>query len=81
MRNQKAISVRMNVDTLFTIDSEVSTGSTNRNRFINDACRAYNELIDLNRYAATLENPKQARTRVMSFLIRWSPKLFTVMNS
>ncbi len=80
MRNQKAISVRMNVDTLFTLDSEVSTGSTNRNRLINDACRAYNELLDLNRYAATLEHPKQLRSQVMSFFFRWSPNLFKVMK-
>ena len=77
---QKAISMRINHDILFMVDSEASTGNNTRNRILNNGARMYCDLIDMNRRVKILHDLKEQRYEVLQFLHRYAPNAFQVIR-
>ena len=78
--NQKAISMRIDHDILFMVDSEVRVGLYTRNRILNNGARMYCDLIDMNRRVNILHNLKEQRYEVLQFLHRYAPNAFQVIR-
>lgn len=73
MVNQKAISVKLDVDTLLDLDAESSLGYMKRNRIINVAVRMYLDAKDTKRrwrHALSIEEKAAEYAR---FNLRWFP--------
>ena len=77
---QKAISMRIDHDTLFMVDSEAGTGNNTRNRILNKGARMYCDLKDMNRRVNILQNPKEQLYEVLQFLCRYAPNAYQVIK-
>lgn len=74
MVNQKAISARINNYTLWQIEQEVMTGSTNRNKILNEGARMYLSLLDAKR-AYHCHVDQDTRANILNgFLKSWFPE-------
>lgn len=74
MVNQKAISARINNYTLWQIEQEVMTGSTNRNKILNEGARMYLSLLDAKR-AYHCHVDQDTRAKILNgFLKSWFPE-------
>lgn len=74
MVNQKAISARINVNTLWEIEQETMTGSTNRNELLNNGAKLYLALLDAKR-AYHCHQDSEVRSKILNgFLKKWWPE-------
>lgn len=74
MVNQKAISARINNYTLWQIEQEVMTGSTNRNKILNEGARMFLSLQDARR-AYRAHGDEDVRKKILNgFLKSWFPE-------
>lgn len=74
MVNQKAISARINNYTLLQIEQEVMTGSTNRNKILNEGARMYLSLQDARR-AYRMHMGEDVKKKILNgFLKSWFPE-------
>lgn len=74
MVNQKAISARINVNTLWQIEQEVMTGSMSRNKILNEGARMYLSLQDARR-AYHAHGDEDVRKKIINgFLKYWFPE-------
>ena len=74
MVNQKAISARINNYTLWQIEQEVMTGSTNRNKILNEGARMFLSLQDARR-AYRAHGDEDVRKKILNgFLKFWFPE-------
>lgn len=74
MVNQKAISARIDNEVLWLIDQEVMTGSTNRNRILNEGSRLWLSLADHRRSYRMHQDPETKKKIVNGFLKSWFPE-------
>lgn len=72
--NQKAISARIDNDVSWLIDQEVMTGSTNRNRILNEGARLWLSLADYRRSYRMHQDPETKKKIVTGFLKSWFPE-------
>lgn len=70
MVTQKAISARIDKKLLEELDLEVSIGTGNRNKIINDAIRQYLDFLDTWRRAAIMSDLTERRIERDLFLAR-----------
>lgn len=72
MINQKALSLKLNVDILEELDQEVNMTCKSRNRIINDAVRLYLDRLDTQRRArAHGVGSPECDKAVAAFLKQW----------
>lgn len=74
MVTQKAISVRIDKKLLQELDLEVSIGTGNRNKLINDAVRMYIDYLDTARQIEVLSNQNAQYITRLKFSSRWFSK-------
>lgn len=70
MVTQKAISARIDKKLLKDLDLEVSIGTGNRNKIINDAIRLYLDLLDTRRRSDIMSDLTERRIERDLFLAR-----------
>ncbi len=73
MVTQKAICLKLDVDTLEQLDKEVSLGWKSRNRIINDAVSLYLELQDHKRRVDAYQSLSDKEDEVRKFIRRQFP--------
>lgn len=74
MVNQKAISARINVNTLWEIEQETMTGSTNRNELLNNGAKLYLDLLDAKRTYRCIPDIEVRSKILKGFLKKWWPE-------
>ena len=72
--NQKAISARIDNYVLWQIEQEVMTGSTNRNKILNQGARLWISLADSRRAYRMHQDPETKKKIVKGFLEYWFPE-------
>lgn len=75
MITQKAISVKLDVDTLLQLDKECDLGYMKRNRIINEAVRMYLDAKDTNRRWRLAYSIEEKAAEYAQFNLRWFSKL------
>lgn len=75
MINQKAISLKIDVQTLEELDKEISLGQQKRNRLINEAIRMYIDAKDTRRRWRQYYRSEDKAQEYEQFLLRWFPHL------
>lgn len=73
MVTQKAICLKLDVNTLEQLDKEVSLGWKSRNRIINDAVSMYLELQDHKRRVRSYQSMSDKEDEVRKFIRRQFP--------
>lgn len=73
--NQKAISVKLDVDTLLQLDKECDLGHMKRNRIINEAVRMYLDAKDTKRRWNLTSSIVEKAAEYAQFNLRWFSKL------
>lgn len=71
MINQKAISLKLDVQTLEDLDKEVSCGYMKRNRIINEAIRMYLDAKDTKRRWSCAVSISDKAAEYAQFNLRW----------
>ena len=71
MVTQKAISARIDKKLLEELDLEVSIGTGNRNKIINDAIRLYIDYLDTVRRMKVMTNQNEQYATRVEFSYRW----------
>lgn len=71
MVNQKAISVKLDVDTLLQLDRECDLGYMKRNRIINEAVRMYLDAKDTKRRWRLAQSIEEKAAEYAQFNLRW----------
>ena len=71
MVNQKAISVKLDVDTLQQLDIECGLGYMKRNRIINEAVRMYLDAKDTKRRWSLTSSIVEKAAEYAQFNLRW----------
>lgn len=71
MVNQKAISVKLDVDTLLQLDKECNLGYMKRNRIINEAVRMYLDAKDTKRRWNLTSSIAEKAGEYAQFNLRW----------
>lgn len=71
MVTQKAISARIDKKLLEELDLEVSIGTGNRNKIINDAIRFYIDYLDTMRRMTVMTNQNEQYATRVEFNYRW----------
>ena len=77
MVNQKAISARINVYTLWRIEQECMVSVTSRNRILNDGARLYLDLQDAKQAYSAHADPETRAKILNGFLKAWFPSAAT----
>lgn len=72
--NQKAISARIDNHILWLIEQETMTGSTNRNKVLNQGAKLWISLADARREYRMHQDPKLKKKIVTGFLKSWFPE-------
>lgn len=71
MVNQKAISVKLDVDTLLQLDRGCDFGYIKRNRIINEAVRIYLDTKDTKRRCRLAQSIEEKAAEYAQFNLRW----------
>lgn len=75
MVHQKAISVKLDVDTLLQLDRECDRVGMKRNRIINEAVRMYIDALETKRRWRLAPSIVEKATEYGQFNLRWFSKL------
>lgn len=75
MVNQKAILVKLDVDTLLQLDKECNLRYMKRNRIINEAVRMYLDAKDTKRRFRLAQSIAEKADEYAQFNLRWFPHL------
>lgn len=79
MINQKAISVRIHVQTLWNIEQEVQLGETNRNKLLNDGANLYLATVDTRRRFRMIQDKPVRRKILYGFLKLYFPEALEIL--
>lgn len=74
MINQKPISARIHVQTLWRIEQECMVSVTTRNRILNDGARLYCDLKDARSSFRAHQDPGTRKKILNGFLKQWFPE-------